>query len=283
MITTLLAFLSLTLAQPQNAPTVASSDVGSQLDRELASKYCRIKYTANKEQDARQLADYADRSLTSMSLRLAPLDATLMDSFMCTILQFATPQTSLADDAIANAHTEDRGRVIVVSILAGSSFSPTSHTVVGEPKDSDFVFNLIANELSTVLFERITRDKGKGWYFHDAPQWFVQGIEGYSGLVYSSVHYREVTLPKYVTAARVRSNEVTFDDGVHVWNPYVGGVALVAFLYGAYGESYVNSLLKSPATTFDQAFAATFGDWKSVEAKYRDWIASPAAIHLPTQ
>ena len=164
-----------------------------------------------------------------MAFRFAPLDPILMDGFTCTIFQFATPQASLADDATANAHTEDRGRLIEVSILAGSAFSPTSGIVVGEPKDSDFVFNLIANELSTVLFERITRDKGKGWHFHDAPQWFVQGIEGYSGLVYSSAHYREVTLPKYIAAARVRSNEVTFDDGVHVRNPYVGGVALVAF------------------------------------------------------
>ncbi len=282
MTATLLTLLFLTFTQAQKAPTISAPDVGRRLDRELTSKYCRIQYTENKEQDARQLADYADRSLSSMSVRLGLLDPALMDNFNCTILQFATPQPSLADDRTANSHTEDRGRLIEVSILASSSFSPTSRTVVGEPKDSDYVFNLVANELSTVLFERITRDKGNGWYFHDAPQWFVQGIEGYSGLVYSSAHYREITLPKYIAEARARSNEITFDDGVHVQNPYVGGVALVAFLYDAYGENHVNSLLKSPATTFDEAFAATFGDWKSVEAEYRDWVASPARADRDT-
>jgi hypothetical protein len=276
MVRLLLAFLSLTIAQPQDAARTSASDPKSRLDKEIASKYCRIKFTADNEQDARRLAEYADDSLTSMASKFAPLDAALMDVFSCTILQFTTPQSSLADDSTANAHTEGRGSVIVVSILAASAFSPRSRTAVGEPKDSDYVFNLIANELSTVLFERITRDKGKGWYFHDAPPWFVQGIEGYSGLVNSSKHYRDVTLPKYLGAARA-PGQVTFDDGVRVKNPYVGGVGLVAFLYDAYGEAKVNALLTSSAPTFDQAFATTFGDWKAVEAKYRDWVARLAA------
>ena len=280
MITAVLTFLLFALAQRQNVPTVASANAGSQLNRELVSKYCRIKYTSDKEQDAHQLADYADSSLASMARKLAPLDPTLMDSFMCTIRQFATPQAGLADDATANAHTEDRGRLIEVSILARSSFSPTSHTVVGESKDADFVFNLVANELSTVLFERITRDKGKGWYFHEAPQWFVQGIEGYFGLLYSAVHNREITLPKYITAARVGLDEVGFDNGIHVRNPYLGGVVLVAFLCDVYGENRVDALLLSTATTFDEAFAANFGDRESIEGKYRDWIASRIAFHF---
>ena len=274
MIRAILAILSLTLALPQDAVRVSSSDAKSQLDKEIASKYCRIKYTAENEPDARRLAEYADESLTSMVSKFAPLDAVLMDSFSCTILQYTTPQPSLADDSTANSHTEGRGNLIVVSILAASAFSPRSRTAVSEPKDSDYVFNLIANELSTVLFERITRDKGKGWYFHDAPAWFVQGIEGYSGLVNSSKHYREVTLPKYADAARA-PGQITFDDGVRVRNPYVGGVGLVAFLYDAYGETKVNALLTSSAPTFDQAFAITFGDWKAVEDKYRDWIPRP--------
>ena len=281
MVTNLLAFILLTLAAPPNAQTAASSNVASLLNSEIVSKYCRIRFTAGKEQDARQLAVYADSSLTKMAGKLSPLDPNLMDNFTCTILQFATPQSGLADDATANAHTEDRGRLIDLSILAGSSFSPASRTVVGEPKDSDFVFNIVANELSTILFERITRDKRKGWYFHDAPQWFVQGVEGYFGLTYSSAHYREVTLPKYINAVRVRSDEVGFGNGVRVRNPYVGGVVLVAFLYDVYGESRFNSLLTNSATTFDEAFAATFGDWAQIETKYRDWIENPAAFGPP--
>src|SRR5271170_3013110 len=107
MTTTLLAFLFLTFTQAQKTPTISAPDVGRQLDRGLTSKYCRIKYTANKEQDARQLADYADRSLSSMAVRLGLLDPALMDNFNCTILQFETPQPSLADDRTANSHTED--------------------------------------------------------------------------------------------------------------------------------------------------------------------------------
>lgn len=278
-----LAFLFLALAQTQSAPTAATTDPATQPNRELASHYCRVKYAGDKEQDARQLADYADSSLTTMARKLATDDPNLMDKFVCTIVQFSTPQPGLADDATANAHTEDSGRLIVVSLLARSSISPTSRTTVGESKGADYVFNIITNELSTILFERITHDKAEGWYFHDAPQWFVQGIEGYFGLMYSSAHEREVTLPKYVDAARVRPDEVVFDGGVTVRNPYVGGVVLVAFLYYVYGEERVNSLLTSPAGTFDEAFAATFGGWAPIEARYRDWIVSPAALLPPTQ
>jgi hypothetical protein len=282
MFPTLLAFLIFGIVSQQNAPTVPSSNYAPQFDRELASKYCRIRYSQDKEPDARQLADYADRSLTSMADSLGGVDAGLMDGFDCTIRQFGVPQPGLADDVTANSHTEGRGHSIVVSVLAPSSFSQNSRNAVGEPKDADYVFGLVANELSTVLLERVTSDKPKGWYFHSAPPWFVQGMEGYFGLMYSSPHEREVTLPRYLSAARARPDEVSFDHGVVVRNQYLGGVVFVTFLYFAYGERRVNSLLDSPARTFDEAFAKNFGDWGEVENEYRKWIAlQPEHITSP--
>lgn len=252
-------------------------------DRVFNSRYCRVGYTADREPDAKKLASYADRSLDEMSRDLAPLDPHLMDDFDCAIVQYGIPKPGLATDAQATTDSENGGRPFRISILAQSSISPTSRTLVGEPKDEDYVQKTIADELSSVVLERITRDKGPGWYFHDAPQWFVQGIEGYFGVEYSSPHSRNVTLPKYVAAVCSNPREVSFARGVQVGNPYLGGLVLVDFLYEAYGANRMNALLLSPKATFEEAFLDSAGDLSSVQKKYRTWIASqcssPAASH----
>lgn len=274
--TLLLATLTLGATRQAAAPTTVSPEAISQLDQQTVSQYCTIKFTEGKEQDASQLASDVDWSVELMAHELAPLDAHLMGDFSCTIFQFATPQKDVADDATADSKTEDRGGAMKIYVLAESAISPKSRTVVGEPKDEDYAFGLISGELSAALFERVTRDKPQGWYFDDAPQWFVQGIEGYFGLMYSSSHERNVTLPKYIAAARARPAEIRFDHGIETRNPNVDGVAMVAFLYEAYGADCVNSLLTSTKPTFDEAFSAVFGDTQSVAAKYRAWIAASA-------
>lgn len=274
--TLLLATLTLGATHQAAAPTTISPEAISQLDQQTVSQYCTIKYTADKEQDASQLASDVDWSVELMAHELAPLDAHLMDDFSCTIFQFAAPQKNVGDDATADSKSEDRGGAIEIYVLAESAISPKSRTLVGETKDEDYAFGLIADELSTALFERVTRDKQQGWYFQDAPQWFVQGIEGYFGLTYSSSHERNVTLPKYIAAARTRPAGVRFDHGIEARNPNVDGVAMVAFLYDAYGADCVDSLLTSAKPTFDEAFSAVFGDTQSVATKYRAWIAAKA-------
>ena len=242
-------------------------------DQALNSRYCRVEYTADREQDAKKLASYADSSLDRMSRDLAPLDPRLMDHFDCAIVQYGIPKPGLATNAQATTDSENGGRSFRISILAQSSISPTSRTLVGEPKDEDYMQKTIADELSSVVLERITRHKGAGWYFHDAPQWFVQGIEGYFGIEYSSPHSRDITLPKYVTAVCSNAHEVSFTGGIHVGNPYVGGFVLTLFLYDVYGKERVNALLMSHRPSFEEAFLDLFGDIVSVESKYNSWNA----------
>lgn len=138
--------------------------------------------------------------------------------------------------------TIGHGCLSELSILAASLIPPQSRTLAGEPKDDDYVFDIVANEPSTNPLERVTRDKGIGWYVHDASQWFVQGIEGYFGLMNASRHEREVTLPKYVAKTRELPGEVRFDGEVRVGNPYLGGLTVIMHLtqnrlYGNLGSS----------------------------------------------
>ena len=207
-----------------------------------------------------------------MARDLKSLDPVLMRHFNCTILQYSQPKRGVADDGTALSRTGGRGEWIEVSILAQSSVSPSSRTLTGEHKSDDYTSKLVADELSTVLFERITRDKERGWYFHDAPQWFVQGIEGYAGLTHSNVHNRKVTLLQYIAKVKTHPDEVYFDAEVHARNPYVGGLVFVTFLYQVYGEKHVNELLTSPSPSFDEAFAAIFGDISTLHKGYEEWI-----------
>jgi hypothetical protein len=233
---------------------------------------CRVEYTKDREQDARELAADADSSLDRMAADLTPLDSHLMDDFDCTLIQLGAPQAGLADDGESLTQSWNGGRTFRVYVLARSSTSPSSRTLVGEPKDADYVYKNIADELSGVLLERVTRSKGKGWDLDRGPNWFRQGIEGYFGLMHSTPHSRDVTLPKYIARVRAHSDEVNFANGIHVENPYVGGLVLVTFLYDRYGADRVNALLMSPDATFDEAFSRIFGDLGSIQKKYEAWI-----------
>jgi hypothetical protein len=246
----------------------------AEFNRQIATKYCTISYRDDRTQDAQRLARYADRSIASMAKDFGSIDPSLMTDFECRILQYSQPKPGVADDATALSRTGGRGKWIEVSLLAESSISPSSRTLTNEPKDDDYTAKLIADELSTVLFERITRDKQKGWYFQDAPPWFVQGIEGYAGLTHSTVHNRKVTLSKYIVMVKTDPGEVYFDTKIHARNPYVGGLVFVTFLYRVYGKARVNELLASPLPSFEEAFAAEFGSLTGVERRYANWIRS---------
>jgi len=279
LITGVFATLSLAAVTAAQAVTAASGLTQTQPDHAFASKYCRIEYTADRKADARELAADADDSLDRMSSELAPLDPHLMDDFDCTIVQLGSPEPGLASDGQSHTDSWNGGQRFRVFVLARSSTSPSSRTIVKEPKDGDYVHKNIADELSSVLLERVTRAKGRGWYFQNAPDWFVQGIEGYFGLTHSTAHSRDVTLPKYIALVQSHPEQVSFANGIHVGNPYIGGLVLVTFLYDVYGSERVNVLLMSPKQTFDQAFLENFGDLDSLRKKYSEWIA---AEHMPS-
>jgi hypothetical protein len=200
------------------------------------------------------------------------LDPMLMHDFKCSVLQYSEPETGKAEDGSSLAKT-DNGTWIIVSMLAQSSVTPTSRTIAMEPKDDDYSAKTVTDELSTALFERITRDKGKGWRFHSAPQWFVQGIEGYSGMMHSTPHERTITLQKYIRIVQTRPEELRLTPEVQVRNPYVGGLVFVTFLYRSCGAKHVSALLTSAEPTFDKAFRDQFGDLTSLQTKYSRWIA----------
>ena len=197
-----------------------------------------------------------------------------MDNFDCTIVQFAKPVPDVVSTDQEQTQSDGGSKSFRVFLLALSSIPPDARTPVSERKDEDFSHKTIADELSSILLDRITQPKSSGWHFHQAPDWFVQGMEGYFGMTHSTPHESAVTLPLHLAAVRERPGEVVFGSGIRTGNSYLGGLALVAFLYDTYGENQMNKLLTSPKPTFDEAFADCFGDLHTVEANYVKWLAA---------
>jgi hypothetical protein len=241
--------------------------------RTMATKYCVVDFTPDKASDAAELASFVDRSFDSMVAELSTTTPGLTLGLSCTVFQLATPVEGTATDALALSVTPNTGREIQVYLLARSSYGPTSRGMIGVPKDDEYQFKIVAHELSTVLFERVTRDKGGGWFFHEAPSWFTQGCEEYFGLVHSSPHNRAL-LDDYIARVRAAGSEVSFvGDALHVRNVYLGGAVLVAFLYDAYGAERVHALLASRRATFAEAFGDVIEpDRHVLGARFYAWL-----------
>ena len=192
----------------------------------------------------------------------------LADGLACTVFQVPSPVEGVATEGLALSITPNTGRDIQVYVLARSSYPPTARSMIGTSKDDDYQFKIGGARASTVLFERLTRDKGTGWSFHDAPGWSTQGCEEYFGLVQSPGRNR-VLLGDYVARAIADPNQVRFDgDTLYVRNNYLGGPVLVAFLYDTYGAQRVHALFTSSKATFHEALA------EAIEPNYRALGAS---------
>jgi hypothetical protein len=129
-------------------------------------------------------------------------------------------------------------------------------SLVGERNDDvDQLRRLVAHEYSTILLERICRQRA-GWQFHSAPRWFEQGYEEYLGCILAGDHTRTITLGKYRelvvrTPSRLGDDEVT--------DPYTDGAILIELLQAEFGREKTQAILWNPAATFEEALRKEFG------------------------
>lgn len=144
---------------------------------------------------------------------------------------------------------------------------------MGEPKDMDYLFRTVVHEYSTVILERLTRNKKQGWRFFSAANWFVQGYENYLGLMHSSEHSRNVTLSKHVQCLLAAPERITFDFGITVQDPYTDGTILLTFMHEVYGKEKVQALLVSEQPTFGKAMRVVLADDLTTFAdKFTKWM-----------
>jgi hypothetical protein len=137
--------------------------------------------------------------------------------------------------------------------------------------DENYIFKNLVHEYSTIVLDRMTREKPRGWTFFSAPAWFVQGYEEYLGLMLSSEHSRRVTFEKYRDFHRADRKRI--GAGFEVASPYIDGPVLLQFLHDTYGRGAVHAILLSEAADFWSALTqATGQDREQLHEAWLLWL-----------
>jgi hypothetical protein len=176
-----------------------------------------------------------------------------------------------ASEGLTGLRTEAGRNKFLATIdwLTPSVFRTDFRNSIGEPPGEDYFAKVLVHEYATILLERITRTKAKGWRFYDAPGWFVQGYEEYLGLTHSTPGNRTRVLPKYLALQEHDAQRVRIGFGIGVRDDYLDGAAILQFMHETFGKERVLAILTSEAPTFEAAAGTALG--VSVEEFGRRW------------
>lgn len=177
--------------------------------------------------------------------------------------------------------TDDQGRKTGTIFLLGPSAPIWKErqlvSSLGLPKDGeDYHAKVLMSEYIPIGHYAVqdSRPAG-GWQYYSAPQWFVQGLQEYDGIYHTTETNRTRTANTLMKWAR--QNEGRFAcciKGVELGDAYNGGAAFMAFLAAEFGEGIHERLLRSGASTFDEALASETKPYLQSEllSRFRQWV-----------
>jgi hypothetical protein len=226
----------------------------------LATPIVDIRYPEGDRADAELYARFMENTHRALRAEFSSVDVDTLTRTPVPCTVWLHPQASgtiSAGNALASI-SYGTAPVCELHFLTPSAYAASDHccTKIGEPRDIDQLHRIAAHEYSTILLDRLTRQR-TGWRFHDAPQWFEQGYEEYLGCVLASDHTRKVTLAKYRELVANAPDRLRDTD---VENPYIDGAVLVEFLHERFGREKVQAILMSTASTFEDAFRQATGN-----------------------
>ena len=113
-----------------------------------------------------------------------------------------------------------------------------------------------------------------GWKYYDAPNWFVQGLQEYDAIMYTTDSNRVATSRRLVDWAKAHKTAFACcAPGIRMTDDYNGGATFMAFLAAVFGEGIHARLLRSPAATFDAALATETGlTPAALFARLQQWL-----------
>ncbi len=146
-----------------------------------------------------------------------------------------------------------------IDILAPSApdwKAPNLRSSLGMPKDdASYHAKILMSEYIPIghYATQDSRSSG-GWRYYSAPEWFIQGLQEYDGIFYTTDTNRNLTAKHLLEWAR--NNRSVFhccSPTLTVQDVYNGGAAFMAFLAAQFGEDVHVKLLRDTAPTFDAA------------------------------
>jgi hypothetical protein len=237
----------------------------------IKTPFYQLHHDPAHEADAKKARDHLDRAIESLKKEFSgqPADKLLREAD-CQI--YLHPKANdRASEGLASLRTGvDHDKYFAtIDWLTPAAFRPDFRNSVGEPGGDDYFAKVLVHEYGTILLERITRAKPKGWRFYDAPGWFVQGYEEYLGLTHSTPHNRKAVLAKYLALQKADPLRVRIGFGIGVRDDYIDGAVLLHFLHETFGREKVQAILTGEAATFEAAAGPALG--VTVEDFGRRW------------
>ncbi len=242
-------------------------------------------YTVVTREGAEADLGFARRWLDAAEKLMATKYHVVPDRYRVSVNLLSRPENDI--DATQSGQnrccsTDDQGRRTGTIFLLGPSAPIWKErqllSSLGLPKDGeDYHAKVLMSEYIPIGHYAVqdSRPTG-GWSYYSAPQWFFQGLQEYDGIYHTTEANRTRTAETLMKWAR--QNEGRFaccTNGIELGDPYIGGAALLAFLAAEFGEGVHERLLRSGASTFDEALASETKPYSQSEllSRFRQWAA----------
>lgn len=262
-------------ADPDNRSKANSPRPSSVAWSTQAGEFYRLHFSKDLRKDAEQVRGYLDKCVQNLEVEFGrevvrPL---LSSASIDVCLQPQPTEEAGEGQALLRTSSNDGVYNAEIQMLTPSAHRSGATSSVGEPMDEHYIFRNLVHEYSTIVLDRLTQEKPRGWRFFSAPSWFVQGYEEYLGLMLSSERNHRITAQKYRSLARSDPSRVTAE--FEAKSPYIDGAMLLWFLHDTYGKEQIHALLRSDAPDFWSAVEEVLSkDKKALHEAWRVWLAS---------
>ena len=151
---------------------------------------------------------------------------------------------------------------------------------LGLPKaGEDYHAKVMMSEYISIGHYAVQDSRPAGaWRYHDAPQWFTQGLQEYDAILHTTESNRDMTLRRLLEWARNNSGRfVCCAPTLSIADVYNGGATFMAFLAAEFGEDIHARLLRNGASSFDAALTDETKPYSRQELfdRFRKWLTMP--------
>lgn len=251
------------------------------LTGKIKTDYFTLYYDPKFKEDAEKEKHYLEQTIEALKKEFSAIPVDKMLKVQCDVI-LHSQKTDQINESSANTESGSQGDnpySARIDLLTPSQYDPNYRNNVGISFSDDAAFKLVAHEYSTILFERITREKKKGIRFQKCPRWFVQGYEEYCGLVLTSPFNRSKLTNKYISFFRTDPDRINFDFGIEVTNPYIDGAMLVLFMNESYGKDNVQKILTSSESNFGKVLTSSLGgNLSQFKERWQKWLQTRLSL-----
>ena len=230
--------------------------------------------------------DFARRWMDAAEQLMATKYHVVPDGYVVSVYLLARPENDIDTTQSGQNRccgTDGQGRRTATILLLGPSAPVWKErplrSSLGLPKDGeDYHAKVLMSEYMPIghLAVQDGRRAG-GWRYYSAPAWFVQGLPEYDAIYHSTETNRARTAVSLMTWAQQNAGKFACcAKGMELGDVYNGGATFMAFLAAQFGEGIHERILRSEASTFEDALAAETTPLSRSELfeRFRVWLTA---------